>query len=130
MQAGSAVVLFVDDVDAIVEELLTLMMLHGIRSVGATDLDQAIKVLERETEVRVLCCDLRLAHESGLEIVGRVAKHPVLRIRNLQYLFVTGDKSIADTSSLVVEHQVLSKPVDPGMLVDKLKSMLGVRGVV
>lgn len=124
MQIGSATVMFVDDVDAIVEELITLMELHGIQAVGAADLDQAVQMLEYEPAVQVLCCDLRLAQQFGMEIVSRVGRHPVLCDRNLKYLFVTGDKSLFSGVTKQGQYQVLSKPVHPAVLVRTIQDML------
>ncbi|MFD2138061.1 hypothetical protein ACFSLT_27635 [Novosphingobium resinovorum] len=52
--------MLIDDVSAIVEELLTFMALHDICAVGVEDLDQAMVMLERHASIRVLACDVRL----------------------------------------------------------------------
>jgi len=117
-------VLVVDDVLAIVEELLTLMQLHGISARGKSNLDDALAVLEREPGIRVICCDVRLGRESGLEVVGRIRDHAELCERAFRYLFVTGDQTQIDRLNLTSETTVLSKPVQPALLMDTIKRML------
>ena len=123
MQAST--VLVVDDVTAIVEELLTLMRLHAIPATGAADLKGAIAALEREPAIRVISCDVRLDRECGLDIVERINSHPALRDREFQFLFVTGDQMQVDRLNPDPNVAVLSKPVQPATLIDALKTMLG-----
>ena len=120
-----ATVLFVDDVVEIVEELLTLMQLNGISARGASNLTEALDVLEREPEIRVICCDVRLDRESGLDIIRKVEAHDDLRRRAFKYLFVTGDQTQINRLTSTSEAAVLSKPVQPGVLMEALKRMLG-----
>jgi CheY-like chemotaxis protein len=117
-------VLVVDDVIAIVEELLTLMQLHGILARGESNLDDALAVLEREPAIRVICCDVRLDRESGLEVVGRIRDHAELCKRAFRYIFVTGDQTQIDRLNLTSGTTVLSKPVQPALLMDTIKRML------
>jgi CheY-like chemotaxis protein len=117
-------VLVVDNVEEIVEELLTLMALHRIPAAGAYDLDGALKVLAREPGIRAISCDVRLDDESGLDIIARVENCPVLKGREFRYLFVTGDQMQLDRLSSTSDLAVLSKPVQPGVLIDTLKRML------
>ncbi len=122
----SSTVLIVDDVAAIVEELITLMRLNGIAAAGAADLKGALAALEREPTIRVISCDVRLDRESGLDILDRIMGHPVLCKREFQYLFVTGDQMQIDRLNPDPRVAVLSKPVQPSILIGTLKSMLGV----
>lgn len=117
-------VLVVDDVAAIVEELLTLMQLKAIPAVGAADLNGAIEALEREPAIRVIACDVRLDRESGLDIIKRISQHPVLRARKFRYLFVTGDQMQIDCLTPSSTLAVLSKPVQPAVLIANVKRML------
>jgi CheY-like chemotaxis protein len=117
-------VLVIDDVVAIVEELLTLMQLHGVCAVGVADLQGAIEVLEREPAIRLISCDVRLDRESGLEIVERIKGHPTLRQRDFQYLFMTGDPMQLDRLGADPERAMLSKPVQPAVLIDTVQRML------
>lgn len=124
MDKEKPLVLVIDNVSELVEELLTLMDLSGINTVGAHDLNEGIAILEAETSIRVISCDVRLDRESGLDIVERVASHPALRTRNLQYLFVTGDQMQLEQIGSQAVHAVLSKPVQPSLLVGTLRRML------
>ncbi|WP_240198047.1 response regulator [Novosphingobium sp. P6W] len=117
--------MLIDDVTEIVEELLTFMELHGIPAVGVSDLDEAMAALEGNPAIRVLACDVRLGRESGLMIVSRIRDHAVLCQRPFNYLFITGDPLLQDPSLQMPDHMVLTKPVQPQILIDVLRDMLG-----
>lgn len=117
-------VLVVDDIGAIVEELVTLMALNGIRAVGAADLTEAIDKLENGPELRVISCDVRLDRECGLDIIDKVASHPTLHARKFSYLFVSGDQTQIESLETQSDIAILSKPVQPGLLIDTLKRVL------
>ncbi|KMS51114.1 histidine kinase [Novosphingobium barchaimii LL02] len=125
MQSKQALVLLIDDVREIVEELLTFMELHGIPAVGVSDLDEAIAALEGNPAIRVLACDVRLGRESGLTIVSRIRNHTVLCQRPFNYMFITGDPLLQDPTLQMPDHMVLTKPVQPQILIDVLRDMLG-----
>ncbi|MEE4451581.1 response regulator [Novosphingobium resinovorum] len=125
MSDSHALVLLIDDVSAIVEELLTFMELHGIPAIGVSDLDQAVSALETNASIRVLACDVRLGRESGLSIVGRIREHAQLSEREFGYLFITGDQIQPDPALVMPEHLVLTKPVQPQLLIGTLQQMLG-----
>lgn len=124
MQMERPTVLVIDNVEAIVEELLTLMALHQIPAAGAYDLDGALDVLEREPAIRAISCDVRLEDECGLDLVARVESCPALSGREFRYLFVTGDQMQLDRLSSTSDLAVLSKPVQPRVLIDTLRRML------
>lgn len=124
MQPERPKILVIDNVEEIVEELLTLMALHKIPGAGAHDLDGALDVLKREPSIRAISCDVRLDDESGLDIIARVESSPDLKDREFRYLFVTGDQMQLDHLSSTSDLAVLSKPVQPRVLIEKLKRML------
>jgi len=124
MRTERPTVLVVDNVAEIVEELLTLMALHKIPATGAYDLDGALDVLKREPDVRAISCDVRLDRESGLDIIPRVAECPALHTRRFRYLFVTGDQMQLDALIGSGDLAVLSKPVQPRVLIETLQQML------
>ena len=124
MQMDRPTVLVIDNVEAIVEELLTLMALHRIPAAGAYDLDGALDVLKREPAIRAMSCHVRLDDESGLDLIARVENCGALRDREFRYLFVTGDQMQLDRLSSTSDLAVLSKPVQPRVLIDTLKRML------
>lgn len=126
MRERQALVLLIDDVRAIVEELLTFMNLHDIPAIGVSDLDEAIAALEANPAIRVLACDVRLGRESGLSIISRIRDHAELHTRSFRYLFITGDPVHQNSSLIMPEHQVLTKPVQPKVLITVLTELLGV----
>lgn len=125
MSEKQAVVLLIDDVSAIVEELLTFMELHGIPAIGVGNLDQAVAALEAHPVIRVLVCDVRLGRESGFSIVSRLRDHVELSQRDFRFLFITGDQVKADPNMTMPEYMVLTKPVQPQLLIGTLHQMLG-----
>lgn len=125
MDNKEARVLLVDDVSAILEELLTFMDLHHIPAIGVADLDQALQALINNPAIDVLACDVRLGRESGLSIIDRIEQSPDLRARPFQYLFISGDPLSRDPSLTMPEHHVLTKPVRPQMLIAMLRNMMG-----
>ena len=126
---AAALVLVVDDVIEIVEELVELLDLLDMPAAGAHSLAEAMAVLERETSIRVIACDVRLSRESGLEIIPKVAAHPCLARRNFKYLFMTGDPMRPDAIEAQQYCPVLTKPVPPGELVPLLRQLLELDGL-
>lgn len=124
MQMERPTVLVIDDVEEIVEELLTLMALHKIPAAGAYDLDGALGVLKREPAICAISCDVRLDDESGLDIIARIESCEALSDREFRYLFVTGDQMQLDHLSSTSDFAVLSKPVQPRVLIDMLRRMI------
>jgi CheY-like chemotaxis protein len=100
------------------------MALHDICAVGVEDLDQAMVMLERHASIRVLACDVRLGGESGLSIVSRIRAHAELSEREFRYLFITGDQLRPDPDLALPHHLVLTKPVQPQLLISTLTAML------
>jgi CheY-like chemotaxis protein len=117
-------VIVIDDVEAIVEELLTLLQLHAIPAVGAANLPGAIEALERDPSIRVISCDVRLDRESGIDIIRQIKAHPSLSERHYRYLFVTGDEMQLDRLESCSGLEVLSKPVQPAVLMATVKQLL------
>ncbi len=117
-------VLVIDNVEAIVVELLTLMAMNRIPAVGAHHLDGALDLLRREPNIRAISCDVRLDDESGLDLIERVERCEELRERPLRYLFVTGDQMQLDHLNRSSDLAVLSKPVQPRVLVEAVRHML------
>lgn len=124
MRDDQARVLVLDDFSAIVEELLTLMSLHGIPGIGAANLTEAVEMLERHPAVSVVACDLRLDRESGLDIVARVRQNPALSARRFEYVFITGDQMRQDLVEGTSHYTFLTKPVQPQALIGTISRML------
>ncbi|WP_334185596.1 response regulator [Novosphingobium sp.] len=124
MRDDQARVLVLDDFSAIVDELLTLMSLHGIPGVGAANLAEAVDMLEKHAAVSVVACDLRLDRESGLDIVSRIRHHPELAKRPFEYVFITGDQMREDLVADTARYTFLTKPVQPQTLIGTIRQML------
>ncbi|TCM15378.1 response regulator receiver domain-containing protein [Novosphingobium sp. PhB165] len=118
-------VLVIDDVIAIVEELVTLLSWHEVGAHGATNLTDALEVLTECPEIRVVACDVRLDRESGLDIIPRILEHPELRRRPFRFLFMSGDPMQVQHFPAASEHYILTKPVQPRVLMRAITSMLG-----
>jgi CheY-like chemotaxis protein len=124
MENPGALVLIVDDVEAIVDELLTFLLLQGIPAVGAHTLAQALEVLENYPKVRVIACDVRLHGETGLDIIPLVQSCRSLQGRAFGYVFITGDPMYADLPATEPRYSVLTKPVQPRALHGLIQALL------
>jgi len=122
--AGPAI-LFVDDVDVIVDELKTMLALRGIAALGAGTLDAAIAALVLAPSIRLVASDIRLHDEAGEDLVARVAAHDQLRDRNLRFLFMTGDVMRFSEGATIEGHPLLLKPVQPQVLIRTVFDLLG-----
>ncbi|MDE8650521.1 response regulator [Novosphingobium album (ex Liu et al. 2023)] len=128
MEEDGALVLVVDDVEAIVDELLTLLALQNIPAIGAHTLSEAIAALESAPAVSVIACDVRLDRETGLDIIPRIRDSRSLQARAFHYVFVTGDPMRLDLLPDMPRHSVLTKPVQPQALVRLLRELLAQAG--
>lgn len=124
MNRHDALALVVDDFEAIVDEMTSLLQRQGIPAIGATTLDEAEAVLERSPKVRVIACDVRLDRECGLDIIARIRRNGALQARPFHYAFITGDPISAETLSLQKAHPVISKPVRPDILIALFRNLL------
>lgn len=116
MNCESPQVLIVDDVCDIVDEILTFLQLNDILGVGASDLGEAMHVLEKTKSIRLVFCDIRLACENGLEIIQRVSQHAELIQRKLKFVFLSGEDMISECVDGDRGYMLLLKPVQPAML--------------
>jgi len=119
-----ALVLIIDDVPEIVDELVTMLSLLDIPALGAGSLSAAMNVLENEPGLRVIACDVRLAQESGLEILQLIAEQAKLSARSYHFLFMTGDPMRPDAIHAQKRYHLLSKPVQPRQFVEMLQELL------
>lgn len=117
-------VLVIDDIAAIVDELLTLLELNGIAAVGARSLSEAARSLETHPSIRVIACDVRLDRESGLDILEQTGRNPKLDGRGFRYIFISGDPMQARASGDNGAQLMLTKPIDPRNLIDLLRELL------
>ena len=121
---GSTRVLVVDDVIDIVEEMIDMLVLADVRAVGAHTIDQAISALAAHPSITLVISDIRLQHESGLDIPDRVAKDPTLATRALRYVFASGDTEGLARNPADAGHLLLSKPVSPRLLIATIQRLL------
>lgn len=121
-------VLVIDDIAAIVDELLTLLELNGIAAVGARSLSEATASLELHPSVTVIACDVRLDRESGIDIVEQIDRNAKLDGRKFRYIFISGDpmqgsgplRGSGESGGLLM----LTKPIDPRNLIELLCDLL------
>lgn len=124
MNRDEVSVLVVDDVAAIVEEMIILLNLHNIYAESATNLSEAEAILEQFGNIYVIVCDLRLGKESGLDIIDRVNANEKFAGRSFEYVFVTGDPMQIDHLPDGQRPYVMTKPVRPRELVELLQGLL------
>jgi DNA-binding response OmpR family regulator len=125
MTMKKPVILFVDDeVDALTSFDLGLTD-RGYKVVTATNGDDALKVLQRETPDLIIA-DLRMEPMNGFEFFQHVKK--MSRLAPIPFFFLTAvDDPIAQKygQTLGVD-AYLTKPIDLERLDDKIRSTLSV----
>lgn len=119
-----ALVLVIDDVPEIVDELVTMLSLLDMPALGAKSLSDAMTVLENAPALKAIACDIRLARESGFEILRLIAQHPQLSTRPYGFVFMTGDPMRPDAIDAQKTYHLLSKPVQPRALIEILQKLL------
>lgn len=119
-----ALVLVIDDVPEIVDELVTMLSLLDMPALGARSLSDAMTVLENAPALKAIACDIRLARESGFEILRVIAQHPQLSTRPYGFVFMTGDPMRPDAIDAQKTYHLLSKPVQPRALIEILQKLL------
>lgn len=120
-----ATVLFVDDVNEIVDELVTMLSLRSIPAVGAHSLSSALSALQSNSEIRLIVSDVRLHGEAGEDIIKLVSQNEQLASRNLKFLFLTGDVMRFELGATIEGHPILLKPVRPSELIATIFKLLG-----
>ena len=124
MRTLPPLVLVIDDVDAIVEELLSFLHLQAIPAVGARTLAQAIAVLHRSPQIRIIACDVRLDRESGLDLMALIANDEALAARRHHVVFITGDPLCGEGLPQPARYSILTKPVAPRALIGLFRERL------
>ncbi len=118
-------VLVLDDLAEIVEELVEMLGLADIPATGAHTLDEAVTCLIREPTIGIVIGDVRLARESGLDIIHWARRSPALAGRTFHYVFITGDPLRIEQAGEGFDALVLEKPVQPRALIQHIEALLG-----
>lgn len=117
-------VLVIDDVPEIVHEMVVLLDLVGIVAEGVQTLQAALATISCKPTIRIVICDVRLSRETGTELPGLVRNDPALSHRDLRYLFMTGDPLQLKSLGTEFNWLMLSKPVQPRMLIAHVQKLL------
>lgn len=117
-------ILIVDDVADIVDEMVQMLELVDLSAVGAGSVGAAIRLIGMHADIRVVVSDLRLSGESGAEILTRVDADPALAARALTFLFMTGDTDQARAMARRPNAAVLTKPIDPRILITTITDLV------
>ena len=116
-----ALILIVDDDEAIVRLLQRLLEQSGYSVLTAQDGEEAVKLLY--PGISLVIADINMPHMGGLELLK------VLRAQepNIPFLLLSGmplDYNIA-MAAHVGEADYFPKPITPVALIDKIEEMLG-----
>jgi CheY-like chemotaxis protein len=119
------VILIIDDVTDIVDEMVQMLALLDLPAVGAGSLATGIAQLVRNPDVALLICDLRLRGENGADIRARIAETAGLEDRVFTIIFMSGDTERAEAIAIEPGNIVLTKPIEPSVLIDTVFACLG-----
>ena len=119
-------VLLVDDEKELVSTLAERLALRGIEADWAISAEQALEYVESRTyDIAVL--DVKIPKISGLQLKARLqAKRP-----SMKFIFMTGHGSEDDYRAGLASAgsaYYLVKPVKIGVLIQKMKEVLGGQG--
>lgn len=101
-------VLIVED-DEAVRELLCHQLAMHFNLIGAGSSEEALRVLDREDQIRVVVADLQLPGRDGIELLRSVREHRPGTIRILMTANLHFDAA-ADAVNLAGVHRFLEKP--------------------
>ena len=114
-------VIVVDDVTDIVDEFIFYMNLVGIKTLGFGNAVDAFEALKQHETVSVVVSDVRMRHESGLQLAKRVDTHCMAVGRDVEIILMTGEMNFTDTRQ---PYKVYQKPVDMTILHDHIAQAL------
>jgi two-component system, response regulator PdtaR len=121
MSLSKAVVLVVEDHPLIRQSALDLVRTAGCEGVGAAGADEAIRILEARTDIRLVFTDVEMP---GTMDGVKLAHH----IRNRWppiHLIVASGKAIIEESHLPKGSRFFAKPYSENTIVAEITRMLG-----
>ncbi len=120
---GTECVLVVEDEPAVRRMLVHLLSRHGYRVLHAANAGEALLIAEEfGASIDLLLTDVVLPRRSGLELAERLqSDHPRLRV-----IYVTG---YMVTSEAILSGEVVTKPFDPAVLLERIRAVLDAPGV-
>jgi CheY-like chemotaxis protein len=116
---GSNTILIVEDEAIIRFELIDLFEEEGYRVFAAADADEAIAILDRHGEVRVVLTDIEMPGSmDGLKLAHYIRNRypPTL-------LLVASDRVSVPASEMPEHSAYLAKPFDPAAMLRKIDEM-------
>lgn len=117
-------VLIVDDEEELVLTLVERLEFRGIAAKGVTKGSDALACLRKE-DFDVVVVDLKMPGIDGLEIKEAVEReHPSTKV-----LLVTGHGAEDPEQDLEIDAHFLMKPFDLSTLMQKIREVLGEKGV-
>lgn len=114
-------VIVVDDVTDIVDEFVFYMDLVGVKTLGFCNAVDAFEALKQHETINVVVSDVRLRHESGLQLAKLVDMHCKTEGRDIEIILMTGEMSFTDNGR---PYKVYQKPVDMTILHDHIAQAL------
>jgi PAS domain S-box-containing protein len=123
--SAEASILYIEDDPTILDAMQTLLGLEGFRVFPANTAAEAMELVTRQgCRPDLIVTDYHLpAGETGQGVISRLRQ--VLHDRSIPAIMVTGDNTkIRVREAAAIDCLVLSKPVNPDLLVDTLRSLL------
>ncbi|MFZ0034738.1 MAG: response regulator [Sedimentisphaerales bacterium] len=119
-------ILIVDDEEDVLKMLGKRLTIEGYSVITATNGADAI-TLAKSQRPDIIVLDIIMPEMEGDEVAAELKEHPLTR--NIPVIFLTALRSKAEekeSGSIVGNNITLSKPLDPEILLDKIKKLLPV----
>ncbi len=120
---STRIVLVVDDHELVRNLVVSMLLKEGFGVLSASSGSEAIELVRAHTNIRCVLQDLSMPKMSGEETISRLSD-----IRpNLPILVYSADEESVVAHKLAPLSIVgyLQKPFDPGVLIDKLRTIVG-----
>jgi CheY-like chemotaxis protein len=119
MEYNGIAVLVVEDENLVRMDIATLLEDEGFRVFEASNADEAIEILNRRAEIRLMFTDIDMPGSmDGLKLAEAVRdRWPPIRI-----IVTSGHRHLSD-DMLPVEGRFFDKPYDPSRLIAAMRQM-------
>ncbi|MDB5701071.1 MAG: histidine kinase [Sphingomonadales bacterium] len=104
--------------------MIQMLALLDLPAIGARSIATGIAQLNQNPDVALLICDLRLPGENGADIRARIAGAAGLEDRVFTIIFMSGDTERAEAMAVEPGNIILTKPIEPSVLIDTIFACL------
>jgi DNA-binding NtrC family response regulator len=120
-------ILVVDDEEIIVEEVIETLTVEGYQCFGASCADAAVELINTMVGIELIITDLKMPRKTGADLIKTVK---TMWGQQIKFIVMSGHASLVDEGKDIdiASYPFLKKPLDVDDLIDKVVSVLEVRG--